>query len=191
MPTDEEDNLLNLTGDTQSHEDIGEEVERTNTELEKLKRKLDDIGKQKIRLEEIRHRQDQLESGRNEMGDKLLRGLATIEREQIETQKRLEQLGIAQSAFAQHLRFIDSLDPKSWNPAEISRELSTALSAIDDARADYNRAQLQLEIDVDGHANEYGDEKGFFYWLQSGFAFTLPLMILLLFIFLTWTFTGK
>ena len=31
-------------------EDLGEEVQKTNTELEKLKRQLEDIEKQKLRL---------------------------------------------------------------------------------------------------------------------------------------------
>ena len=39
-------------------EDLGEEVQKTNTELEKLKRQLEDIEKQKLRLEELKKRQD-------------------------------------------------------------------------------------------------------------------------------------
>ncbi len=176
-------------------EDLGEEVQKTNTELEKLKRQLEDIEKQKSRLEELKRRQDELENGRIEMTDKLTRSLMTVQREIDESQKRLEQLNQIFNSFTQHLRYIEAINAKSWGSTELPKELSKALSAVEDARSDYSKAQAKISIDspsepagVAGYESgyEYAEEKGFAYWLKSGVAFTLPLWVLGIIGLLVW-----
>lgn len=169
-------------------EDLGEEVQKTNTELEKLKRQLEDIEKQKVRLEELKRRQDELENGRADMLDKLTRSMVTVERETDEAQKRLEQLNAIHNSFIQHLRQVDAINPKMWGATELPMELSKALSLVEDARADYSKAQAKIAVSVptesapaaSSASYEYGyaEEHGFLYWLKSGFAFTLPIQIL-------------
>ncbi|MFZ4683967.1 MAG: hypothetical protein ACOYMS_15785, partial [Terrimicrobiaceae bacterium] len=149
MPSDfskDPDPLLDLDVDTP--EDLGEEVQKTNTELEKLKRQLEDIEKQKQRLEELKRRQDELETGRSDMLDKLTRSLVSVQREAEEAQKRLEQLNAIHNSFTQHLRGIENINPKVWGANELPRELSKALSAVEDARADYIKAQAKIAVDA-------------------------------------------
>jgi len=189
------DPLLDLEED--NPEDLGEEVQKTNTELEKLKRQLEDIEKQKLRLEELKRRQDELENGRNDMADKLTRSLVVVQREAEEAQKRLEQLNTIHNSFTQHLRYIESINPKLWGANELPKELSKALSAVEDARADYSKAQAKISVDVPTEApvaagsyeDEYGyaEERGFAYWLKNGVAFTLPLWLLGLIALLVWS----
>ncbi|PTX96959.1 hypothetical protein DB345_07220 [Spartobacteria bacterium LR76] len=172
----------------ESPEDLGDEVQKTNTELEKLKRQLEDIEKQKQRLEELKRRQDELENGRIDMADKLTRSLVTVQREIEESQKRLEQLNQIFNSFTQHLRYIEGINAKAWGTNELPKELSKALSAVEDARADYAKALPKIAPDVPveaapaatGYEAEYGyaEERGFIYWLKSGVAFTLPLWVL-------------
>jgi len=33
---------------------------------------------------------------------------------------------------------LEAIDPRNWNPGELHKELSKALSAVDDARAEYS-----------------------------------------------------
>lgn len=173
--------------DETAPEDLGEEVQKTNTELEKLKRQLENIEKQKSRLEELRRRQEELESGRTEMLDKLTRSLASVQREEEETQKRVEQLHTIHNSFIQHLRYIESINPKLWGANELPKELSKAISAVDDARADYVKAQAKIAADLPEPAQaasaydaEYAPDEDHspMYWLKAGFAFTLPLQVL-------------
>ena len=196
MPSDqlnESDSYLEL--ESTSAEDLGEEVHKTNTELEKLRRQLQDIEKQKQRLEELRKRQEELENGRSEMLDKLTRSLGTVQRETEETQKRLEQLHAIHNSFTQHLRYIDSINPKLWTTQDLPKELSKAISAVEDARADYVKAQAKIAVEAPSADNaptayeaEYvgGEERDFLYWLKSGFAFTLPLSMLGTIFLLLW-----
>lgn len=190
MPSDfnkGQDPYLELAED--NPEDLGEEVQKTNTELEKLKRQLEDIEKQKVRLEELRRRQGELDSGRLDMIDKLTRSLVVVQREADETQKRIESLHSIHNSFTQHLRFIESINPKAWGTNELPKELSKALSAVEDARADYAKAQARIQADSpsevahslpSAYADEYDadGQGGFGYWLKNGFAFTLPLQVL-------------
>ena len=183
-------------------EDLGEEVQKTNTELEKLKRQLEDIEKQKLRLEELKKRQDELESGRTEMADKLTRSLVTVQREAEEAQKRLEQLNFIHNSFTQHLRYIEAINPRSWGAADLPKELSKALSAVEDARADYIKAQAKIAVEVSPEAPPatslpgsfeqdyaFSEERNFTYWLKSGFAFTLPLQVISLVALIIWAWS--
>jgi hypothetical protein len=183
-------------------EDLGEEVQKTNTELEKLKRQLEDIEKQKLRLEELKKRQDELEAGRTEMTDKLTRSLVTVQREAEEAQKRLEQLNSIHNSFTQHLRYIEAINPKSWGAVDLPKELSKALSAVEDARVEYIKAQAKIAVEGSPEVpvttglpgsfdQDYGfaEERGFSYWLKSGFAFTLPLQIVGLAALIIWVWS--
>lgn len=190
MPADKDfdpDPLLNL--DAASAEDIGKEVERTQNELNRLRLQLEDIEKEKERLENLKRRRQELEDGKAEMVDKLTRSLGTVQRETEDTQKRLEQLHAIAASFTAHLRYIESINPRAWTTDEMPKELSKAISAIEDARADYTKAMARLGVETrdDGQASAIspGEESvearqdGFGYWLRAGLAFTLPLLITL------------
>src|SRR5205807_4383840 len=110
---------------------LGSQVQKAQEQLLQLRRQQEQIEKQKRELEELSRRQEELERGRAEMTDKLTRSLVVLEREGYDTQKRLEQLRAVRESFGQHLQLIEAIDPKSWNPAELHKELSRALSAVD------------------------------------------------------------
>jgi molecular chaperone GrpE (heat shock protein) len=184
--TTESHELLELE-EGPSMEELQDQVQRAQSELVELKRRQDQIEKEKLRLEELSRRQEELERGRVEMVDKLTRALLLVQRETEESQRRLEQLHGIQDSFAEHLRELEHIDCKSWHGRELARELSRAIGMVDEAKAAYARAQSKIAPVEDPHfaegSNEYGDDvemggHGFLYWLQSGVAFTLPLVTL-------------
>jgi len=171
-----------------SPEHLDEQVQKAQEQLLQLKRQQEQIEKQKRELEELSRRQEELERGRAEMTDKLTRSLVVLERETYDTQKRLDQLRAVRESFGQHLQLIEAIDSKSWNPAELHKELSRALSAVDDARAEFSqqRSRLQATGDsaVDAPLPEVAPDlveltagRSLFRWLQIGFALSLPLII--------------
>lgn len=192
MPISKNDpDSLDLDEDVTS-EELAAQVQRAQAELGELKRRSEQIERDKQRLEELSRRQDELEAGRAEMVDRLTRSMATIQRETEETQRRLEQLHTIHNSFLAHMRSLEGINPKLWTGSDLSKELSRAMSLVDDARADYSKSQAKLEVDasdpaavgVTGDYDEYygSGEKGFSYWLTAGFAFTLPLSAVLLLI---------
>ena len=172
-----------------STEHLDSQVQKAQEQLLLLKRQQEQIEKQKRELEELSRRQEELERGRAEMTDKLTRSLVVLEREGYDTQKRLEQIRSMRESFGQHLELIEAIDPKSWNPAELHKELSKALSAVDDARAEYSTQRSRLQAaeaasdvelpevapDVADLINGGGRSMG--EWIKIGFAFSLPLIV--------------
>nr|MBA3273551.1 hypothetical protein [Chthoniobacterales bacterium] len=113
-----------------------------------------------------------------------------VEREAYDSQKKLEQLRATRESFEQHLTLLESIDPKSWNPADLHKELSRALSTVDDARAEFSQQRSRLTASTSEDGGEValpdatGDvgggfvgANGFMQWVQIGFAVTLPLIV--------------
>ena len=171
-----------------SPEHLDSQVQKAQEQLLQLKRQSEQIEKQKRELEELSRRQEELERGRAEMTDKLSRSLVILEREGYDSQKKLEQIRSTHESFTQHLALLEAIEPKSWNPAELPKELSRALSTVDDARTEFSQQRSRLEagnnestdLDLPEAAPGFsgiGGGKSFAQWVQIGFAVTLPLII--------------
>jgi len=183
---EENDELLDLE-QTPSAEELQSQVKRAQSELLQLRQRQDQIEKEKQRLEELTHRQEDLERGRNEIADKLSRSIILVQRETEEAQRRLEQLNTIQDSFAEHLRNLEEIDPKAWNGRDLPRELTRALGTVDEARSAYARSHAKIAPMSDAESGmpidsgamfTDGLDQGFAYWLRSGLAFTLPLVVL-------------
>jgi chromosome segregation ATPase len=181
--------MLELSEDEAvSAEHLDSQVQKAQEQLLQLKRQQEQIEKQKRELEELSRRQSELENGRAEMSDKLTRALVVLEREAYSAQNRLEQIRVTRESFAQHLELIEAIDPRGWNPSDLHKELSRALSAVDDARTEYSEQRSRLQAagatageaslpDVGTDAYETSNGRSFVQWLQIGIALTLPLII--------------
>jgi cell division protein FtsB len=171
-----------------SPEHLDSQVQKAQEQLLQLRRQADQIEKQKRELEELSRRQEELERGRAEMTDKLSRSLVILEREGYDSQKKLEQIRATHESFTQHLQLLEAIEPKSWNPAELPKELSRALSTVDDARTEFSQQRSRLDAgngesteidlpDVASGSMGLGGGRSFLQWMQIGFAVTLPLII--------------
>lgn len=175
--------------DSVSTEHLDSQVQKAQEQLLQLKRQQEQIEKQKRELEELSRRQEELERGRAEMNDKLTRSLVVLEREAYDAQKKMEQLRATRESFGQHLELLEAIDPRTWNPADLNKELSRALSTVDDARTEYSQQRSRLQATADENEavalpestsafeSNGGMAHSFGQWLQIGLAFTLPLMI--------------
>src|SRR6266571_2048330 len=179
------------------------QVQKAQEQLVQLKRQQEQIEKQKRELEELSRRQEELERGRAEMTDKLTRSLVVLEREAYDTQKRLEQLRAMRESFGQHLELIEAIDPKSWNPADLHKELSRALSTVEGARVEFGQQRSRLQATGDGDSDEAlpavepvfsSGGRSILQWMKIGFAFSLPLIVfgfIALFLFFWMASTGR
>ena len=173
-------------------EHLDTQVQKAQEQLLSLKRQQETIEKQKRELEELSRRQEQLHVGKQEMVERFTRAIVVLEREIYDAQKRVEQLQAIHESFSQHQEYLDSINPKTWDGLDINKELNRALSAVDDARAEYMKALPKISPESDtesgdpmaasaGFQMDYRaaeEEKDFLYWLKAGFAFTLPLLAL-------------
>jgi hypothetical protein len=183
--------FLDLPEDELSSEHLDSQVQRAQEQLLTLKRQQEMIERQKRELEELSRRQEQLHNGKTEMIEKFTRAMVVLERETYEAQKRVELLHGIHDTFSAHLQYLESVNPKAWEGLDITKELTKALGAVDDARAEYAKSLPKISPETDseagmdpvaasaGYQMDYGHapEKDFGYWLKSGFAFTLPLFV--------------
>lgn len=178
-----------LSEDEVSPEHLDSQVQKAQEQLLSLKRQQEVIERQKRELEEMSRRQDQLHLGQADMVEKFTRAMVVIEREEFETQRRAEMLRGVRESFGLHLQYFESLDLKGFEGQDLTRELTRALSALDDARSDYTRtipriaspemsnADLAEDLGHTGYGHG-GLPNDFVYWLKAGLAFTLPLVII-------------
>ena len=189
--------------DSVSTEHLDSQVQKAQEQLLQLKRQQEQIEKQKRELEELSRRQEELERGRAEMTDKLTRSLVVLEREAYDAQKKMEQLRATRESFGQHLELLEAIDPRTWNPADLNKELSRALSTVDDARTEYSQQRSRLQATAEesesvplpetssAFENGGGPDHSFAQWMQIGFAFSLPLIIFgMVALFLFFYFNG-
>jgi hypothetical protein len=187
--TRSDDQYLDLPeDDALAGEHLDNQVQKAQEQLLALKRQQEAIEKQKRELEELSRRQEQLHAGKTEMVEKFTRAIVVLERENYDAGKRVELLNAIHDSFNSHLEVLDSLNPKAWEGLDINKELTKALSAVDDARAEYARSlpKISPAKETDGgdpvaasvgYQMDYAasEVKDFMYWLKAGFAFTLPI----------------
>jgi len=185
----ENDPLLNLEEDD-SVEHLDDQVQKAQEQLIQLKRQQEQIEKQKRELEELSRRQEQFQQGKAEMIEHFTRALVVLERQIYDAQKRVEQLRSINESFIQHLAALESINPKAWENVDINKELNRALSTVDDARTEYTRSRAVVSAETnedvlaaptssaEGAGYYEAPERDFVYWLKSGVAFTLPLLVL-------------
>jgi len=194
-PETDDDGYLELPEEDNESIDTGMQVQRAQEQLLALKRQQEQVEKQKRELEELGRRQEELQQGRVEMTERLTRALVVVERETVDAQKRVELLQAIDDSYRKHLLNLERINSKSWEPTQVNKELSKALSAVEDARAEYNKSRPKISVEVpeggevsggNGLSYEYesGVEKNFLYWLKSGAAFTLPLIFVLIVLFM-------
>lgn len=175
--------------DSLAGEHLDNQVQKAQEQLISLKRQQEQIERQKRELEELGRRQEQLQGGKMEMAEKFTRAIVVLERETYDAQKRVELLQSIHESFSSHMSFLESINPRGWEGLDLNKELNKALSAVDDARAEYAKSIPKIKPGSDtessdpvavsaGFQTDYsgmGEIKDFNYWLKAGFAFTLPL----------------
>lgn len=190
--TRSDDQYLDLPeDDSLTGEHLDNQVQKAQEQLLALKRQQELIERQKRELEELSRRQEQLQAGKADMVEKFTRAVVVLERETYDAKKRVELLSSIHESFAGHLDMLESINPKAWEGLDINKELTRALSAVDDARAEYSGSLPKISSTKEsagtdpvaasiGYQTEYAvtEQKDFMYWLKAGFAFTLPILAL-------------
>src|SRR5579862_3428159 len=140
---------LELPEEETNHEHLDSQVQKAQEQLLSLKRQQETIERQKRELEELSRRQEQLQTGRTEMVEKFTRALVVLEREVYDAQKRVELLHGIHETFNAHLQNLEAINPKTWDSLDLNRELNKALSAVDDARAEYTKTLPKISPETD------------------------------------------
>jgi len=167
-------------------EDFESKLADAQTQLEMLHSQRKNLERQKIALEDLNNRKQEFMNGQLDLTEKLSSAITTIERELFETKQEMEDLEQTKSAFATHLRKIETLNPEAWPKDNLNTELQSALLTLDKAEDEYEQAVSYFTGSkrsgvFDGSSSpSRGARVGsdFQSTLLNGLAFNLPVILL-------------
>ncbi len=161
-------------------------LKRKQEELLKLRQELERTEREASQLETQRRKEERFATGRREMTEKLSRSLVRLERELYNNQKAIEEITTARDLYQRHLDVLQSVRPESWQRANLDAELERAIGAIEDSEDVYGKTSRRLANVIPGEAAALEAESrpafptDFMSWMFFGFAFTLPIALIIL-----------
>lgn len=129
-----------------SREDVDRKVVEAQQKLVELKRAQEELERERAGLEELRRRQAEYQTGRQEILQHLTRGLGLLEEAEFEARRDAEQMTRTASDFREALVKIQSIHDETWTKENFQVELTRALTVIENARMEWNSARLKLPV---------------------------------------------
>ena len=168
-------------------ENFDEKLQHAQSELEEIRRRADQLEREKSEYEILSEKRQRFIEGKTELVEKLNRAFARLDRETHNAQVRIEQLQSTKDNFSRQLNVLESLTPETWSRGDLQGELNRAIGCIDDAADEYQSAlHLINGYSASPDTPQYPGvaqppqtavpDRDFKFWLRAGFAFTLPAM---------------
>ena len=190
---------LTLTHLARHKQEVTEQMVDKAQELDRLRARQEELEKERRLLEDLRKKQEAFEGGRRELKERLGESLVRMEKDQLQAERLGQMLGETRRAFRARLDEVDALDAEAWTEDNLLDELNKALALLEDVRAEYNQGVAKLDAvrpaaSAAARPLAFAEEpaaaapaaQGFGYWLRSGLAFSLPLMVWLALLLAAW-----
>lgn len=170
-----------------SREELEAKVSETQHRLQELKRVQDELERERASLEEARRRRSEFQTGREEMLEHLTRGIGLLEESEFEARRDAEQMAKTLGELRDSLIKVQTLNDQAWTQENYAIELTRALTTIENARMEWNGAQLKWPVlskraELDGEASFSGaattggfGDMTMAQWAKVGFAVSWPL----------------
>jgi hypothetical protein len=129
-----------------SREELEAKVGETQQRLQELKRVQEELERERAALEEARRRRTEFHTGREEMLQHLTRGIGLLEEAEFGARRDAEQMAKTLGELRDALVKIQTLNDQSWTQDSYGVELTRALTAIENARMEWNAAQLKWPV---------------------------------------------
>src|SRR5260370_1277299 len=127
-----------------TREEVDSKVGETQQKLAELKRVQEELERERAALEETRRRQIEFQTGRQEMTQHLTRGVGLLEEAEFNARRDAEQMTTVLFEFREALKNIELIQKETWTRDSFNVELTRALTVLDNARMEWNAAQLTL-----------------------------------------------
>jgi hypothetical protein len=127
-------------------DDVERKVVEAQQKLVELKRAQEELERERAGLEELRRRQNEFQTGRQEMLQNLTRGVGLLEESEFAARREAEQMVKALGDFRMALDKIQAIQDESWTKENFQIELTRALTTIENARMEWNSARLKMPL---------------------------------------------
>src|SRR6266850_1847984 len=129
-----------------TREEVDSRVAEAQQKLAELKRAQEGLERERAALEETRRRQMEFQTGRQEMIHHLTRGLGLLEESEFNSRRDAEQMSKALVDLREALSKIEAIHEETWTKDTFSVELTRALTALENARMEWNGARLKFPV---------------------------------------------
>ena len=136
-----------------TRDEVDRKVVEAQQKLAELKHAQEDLERERAALEELRRRQTEFQTGRQEMIHHLTRGLGLLEEAEFNARRDAEQMVKTVADFRDALDKIQAIHDDTWTKDNFSIELTRALTTIENARMEWNGARLKFSV-LDGEVKE-------------------------------------
>ena len=129
-----------------TREELEAQVGEKQIRLAELKRAQEELERERAGLEELRRRQMEFQTGREEMLQHLVRGVGLLEEAELTARRDAEQMARALGEFRDAITKVQAINEQSWNQENFSVELTRATTTIENARMEWNAARLKFPL---------------------------------------------
>lgn len=129
-----------------TREEVDVKVIEAQQKLAELKRAQEELERERVALEEVRRRQSEFQTGRQEMIHHLTRGLGLLEEAEFTARRDAEQMAKAIADFRDALTKVEAVREETWNKDNFNVELTRALTTIENVRMEWNGARLKFPV---------------------------------------------
>lgn len=125
-------------------DDVNRKVIEAQQKLAELKRAQEELERERAGLEELRRRQNEFQTGRDEVIRNLTRGLGLLEKAEFTARRDAELMVKTLEDFRLALAKVQAINDQTWNKENFQVELTRALTTIENARMEWNSARLKI-----------------------------------------------
>ncbi len=182
-----------------SRSELDAKVTDAQQKLAELRRAQEELERERTAVEESRRRFTEYQTGREELLHEFTRGLGLIEESELTARRDAEQMAKSIAGLRDALEKVQALQDSRWSQENWKVELTRALTTLENARMEWNAARLKWPVltaattTAPGAASSSQNQSntilqsdiGFWKLCRYGLAFTWPLVLLALLIFLT------
>src|SRR5450432_4104503 len=129
-----------------TRDEVDRKVVEAQQKLAELKCAQDSLERERSALEELRRRQTEFQTGRQEMIHNLTRGLGLLEEAEFNTRRDAEQMVKVITDFRDALDKVQTIQDTAWTKENFGVELTRALPIIENARMEWNAARLKFPV---------------------------------------------
>jgi hypothetical protein len=181
-------------------EDLAAKVSDSAGKLDQLRRRQEELEREKAGLESESRKQEEYERGKRDIIEKLDRSIILVEKEEIQAAQMAEILSATRQRFRDTLAEVRGINEEQWPPESVPEELNKALALVEDAREVFKKGMAKIEasrwqdaggrkaeaMTYDSDAGDLGSKLGFGLLLKVGLAVTLPIVVVLVGLFVAY-----
>jgi chromosome segregation ATPase len=133
-----------------TREEVDSRVAETQQKLAELRRAQEELERQRTALEETRRRQLEFQNGRQETLQSLTRGVGLLQEAEFAARRDAEQMAKTLAGLSEALSKVEAIHEETWTQDNFGVELTRALTAIENARMEWNAARLKFDVLSEG-----------------------------------------